>query len=162
VVSCRLGTTLPPLPGVAEAWVQRDDDGGPIAGLASALREAHGRPILALSISLPLMTEEVLRDLLAVAADGRSAVVPRVGDRLEPLVGRWSASALPILEGFRTHADLERVTRLVDPAQVPFAADVPAFLRVEGPEDVLRAHAALEARRTTLPSWSPAPSQLSP
>lgn len=165
VVSCRMGTALPPLPGVDEAWVQRDEDAGPVAALASALREAHGRSILALAISLPLMTEEVLAQLLAAGSDGRSAVVPSLDGRLEPLVGRWSASALPILEGFRAHADLERVTRLVDPATVPFAPDDAAFLRVDGPEDVIRAQVALAARRTTLPAWpaaSSAPSPLPP
>ncbi len=147
VVSCRVGTALPPLAGVDEAWVQREDAGGPAAGLASALREAGGRPILALGISLPLMTEQVLRELLAGPADGRAAVVPALDGRIEPLVGRWSPSALPILEGFRRQADLERVARCVDPAVVPFAADDPAFLRVQGPEDVLRAHAIIDARQ---------------
>ena len=163
VVSCRLGTTLPTLTGVEEAWVQREDDGGPVAGLASALREARGRTILALAISLPLMSEQVLRELLAVKADGRAAVVPSLGGRLEPLVGRWSPSALPMLEGFRAQRDLERVTRLVDHVAVPFYPDDPAFLRVEGPEDVLRAYAALDARgMTTLPAWSGSPSSSSP
>ena len=147
VVSCRMETALPPLPGVDEAWVQRDEEGGAAAGIASALREARGRPILAVAISLPLISETVLRALTAVQGDGRSAVVPSLDGRLEPLVARWSPSALPILDGFRTHADLERVTRLVDHAVVPFAADDPAFLRVEVPEDVLRAHAVLDTRR---------------
>lgn len=147
VVSCRMGTTLPPLPGVDEAWVQREDAGGPVAGLASALREARGRPILALGISLPLMTEQALRELVDFPAHGRPAVIPALGGRIEPLAGRWSPSALPILEGFRTHTDLERVARCVDPTLVPFRADDPAFMRVEAPEDVLRAHAVIEARR---------------
>jgi molybdopterin-guanine dinucleotide biosynthesis protein A len=147
VVSCRIGTKLPPLPGVDEAWVQRDDSGGPAAGIASALSEARGRSILALAISLPLMSEEVLRALLAVKADGRSAVIPVLDGRLEPLVGRWSPSALPILQGFSATADLARVTRLIDPAVVPFDAADPAFLRVQGPEDVLRAQAVLDAQR---------------
>ena len=147
VVSCRIDTALPPLPGVDEAWVQRED-GGPAAGIASALREAGGRSIIAVGISLPLMSEAALRALLTVAGDGRAAVVPSIEGRLEPLAARWTASALPILEGFRTHGDLERVTRCIDHAVVPFAADDPAFLRVDVPEDVLRAHAVLDARRS--------------
>lgn len=147
VVSCRMGTTLPPLAGVDEAWVQRDGEGGPVAGLASALREARGRPIVALGLSLPLMTERALRELLEFPAQGSSAVVATVGGRVEPLVGRWSPSALPMLDGFRTQTDLDRVTRCLDPALVPFRADDAAFLRVNRPEDVLRAHAVIEARR---------------
>lgn len=165
VVSCRMGTALPPLPGVDEAWVQREDDVGPAAGLASALREAHGRTILAVAISLPLITEAVLRDLLAVRTDGRGAVVPSLAGRLEPLAGRWSPSALPILEGFRGRGDLERVTRCLDPAVVPFSPDDPAFLRVERPEDVLRAHAILDARRRgagTLGTCAPSASSSQP
>lgn len=147
IVSCRLGTTLPPLPGVSEAWVQRDEGGGPAAGLASALRQARGDTILALAISLPLMTERVLRELLAVDASGRCAVLPSLGGRLEPLVGRWSESALPVLDGFAAHPDLERVAACVHPAVVPFDPADPAFLRVQRPEDVLCAHAQLDARR---------------
>ena len=148
VVSCRMGTALPPLPGVDEAWVQRDDeDGGPTAGIASALREARGRTILAVAISLPLMSEAVLRSLVTVQGDGRAAVLPSLDGRLEPLAARWSPAALPILDGFQNHADLERVARCVDHSVVPFAPDDPAFLRVEVPEDVLRAHAVLDARR---------------
>ena len=146
VVSCRMDTALPPLPGVDEAWVQREDVGGPAAGIASALREARGRPILAVGLSLPLISEAVLRALMAVQGDGRAAVVPSLEGRLEPLAARWSESALPLLEGFRTHADLERVAACVDHAVVPFAADDPAFQRVDVPEDVLRAHAILDAR----------------
>ena len=147
VVSCRMETALPALPGVDEAWVQRGEPGGPAAGIASALREARGRTILALAISLPLMSEAVLRALIAVQGDARAAVLPSLDGRLEPLAARWSPAALPILDGFRAHAGLERVARCVDHAIVPFAADDPAFLRVEVPEDVLRAHAVLDARR---------------
>ncbi len=150
VVSCRMDTALPPLPGVDEAWVQREEEGGPAAGIASALREARGRTILAVAISLPLIGESALRALATVQSDGRAAVVPSLGGRLEPLAARWSPAALPILDGFRTHADLERVTRCVDHAVVPFAPDDPAFLRVDVPEDVLRAHAVLDARRRAM------------
>lgn len=162
VVSCRLGTKLPPLEGVEEAWVQREGGlEGPVAGLASALREAGGQPILALAISLPLMTEAVLRDLAGAASDGRMAVVPSLGGRLEPLAGRWSPAALPLLENLRGQADLERVTRLLDPVQIPYDPRDTAFLHVDGPEDVLRAHAALEARATTLRACSGAPASSS-
>ena len=167
VVSCRMETALPPLPGVDEAWVQREAAGGPAAGIASALREARGRPILAVALSLPLISERVLRALVAVEGDGRAAVVPSLDGRLEPLAARWSAAALPILDGFRTHSDLERVTRCIDHAVIPFSPDDPAFLRVEVPEDVLRAHAILDARRRSagtlarcdapLPSSPPSP-----
>lgn len=150
VVSCQMGTTLPPLPGVDEAWVQREDGGGPVAGLASALREAGGRSILALAISLPLMREDVLRALLDAPAHGRAAVLPWLDGRLEPLVGRWTPAALPMLEGFRASRELDRVARCVDPAIVPFAPEDPAFLRVQRPEDVLRAHAIVDARRRRL------------
>lgn len=146
VVSCRLGTQLPPLPGVAEAWVQREGPAGPAAGLASALREARGRPILALAISLPLMSEEALRALASTGCEGRPAVLPLLGGRLEPLAGRWEPSALHNLET-AAGAPLEALARSMSPATVPFAPDDPAFVRVDAPEDVLRAGAILDARR---------------
>lgn len=146
VVSCRMGTRLPPLPGIAEAWVQRDD-GDAAAGLASALREAGGRPILALAISLPLMSPAVLRELLLTRTDGRPAVLPEIGGRLEPLVGRWEPSALHTLESHARGSGLEAVAGLLAAVRVPFPATDPAFLRVDGPEDLLQAGAILDVRR---------------
>jgi molybdenum cofactor guanylyltransferase len=146
VVACRLDTELPALRGVAEAWVEPDGPRGPVGGLSSALREARGRPILACSLNLPLITPAVLRTLLE-APHGAPAVVPQIGDRIEPLVGRWAPAALPILAALPPDASLNTAARALRASTVEFDADDPAFTCVHAPEDLLRAAALLDTHR---------------
>ena len=146
VVACRLDTELPALRGVSEAWVEPEGPRGPVVGLATALREARGRPIVMCSINLPLMTPQVIRSLVHAAAS-RPAVVPRAGGRVEPLAGRWEPAALPLLTALAPGAALTTAVRVVEPALLDFEADDPAFTCVHAPEDLLRAAALLDARR---------------
>jgi molybdopterin-guanine dinucleotide biosynthesis protein A len=146
VVACRLDTELPALRGVTEAWVEPEGPRGAIAGLTSALREARGRPIIACSINLPLVTPAVIRALLN-AGGTRPVVVPEVRGRLQPLVGRWEPAALPVLAALPPDASLPTAARALGPAVVPFDDDDPAFTCVHAPEDLLRAAALLDLRR---------------
>lgn len=147
VVACRVDTELPPLPGVKEAWVEAEGTRGPVAGIVSALREARGRPILAVALSLPLVTPDHLRALLAVDLDGRPAVVAARGGRPQPLLARWEPQALPALSRMAPDLPLEHATMTLAPALAAFAADDPALEPVRAPEDLLRAAAALDSRR---------------
>jgi molybdopterin-guanine dinucleotide biosynthesis protein A len=147
VVACRLDTQLPALPGVAEAWVEPDGPRGPLRGIVSALREARGRPILVAAISYPLVRPEVLEALLAVPRAGRPAVVPAPGGRLIPLIGRFEAAALGVLAGLSPTTDPLAAVQALAPAIVSFRPDDDAFLRIDSPEDLLRAGAVLDARR---------------
>jgi molybdopterin-guanine dinucleotide biosynthesis protein A len=149
VVACRLDTELPALRGVTEAWVEREGRRGPLTALVSALREARGRPVLACSINLPLITPEVLRALLH-GAGTRPAAVPEVGGRVQPLVGRWEPSALPVLAALPSEATLATAARVLGAAVIPFAGDDPAFTCIHAPEDLLRAAALLDTRRHRL------------
>ena len=146
VVACRLETELPSLRGVGEAWVERDGTRGAVGGLASALREARGRPILACSINLPLISPAVIRTLVQAKGDA-PAVVPAVGARVEALVGRWEPAALPVVAALPPDASLTTAARAVRAATIPFDADDPAFTCVHAPEDLLRAAALLDAPR---------------
>lgn len=147
VVACRLSTELPPLPGVSEAWVEPDGRRGPLSGVVSALHEARGRPILVVGLSVPLVDAEVVEALAAAPGDGSGAVVAQVGDRLEPLVARYEAAALPVLAGMRARTRLEDAVAALGPATVAFGADDDRFLRVARPEDLLQAAAAIDRRR---------------
>jgi molybdenum cofactor guanylyltransferase len=145
VVACRLDTELPALRGVSEAWVEPDGARGPVVGLAAALREARGRSIVVCSISLPLMTPGVIWSLVHAPAS-RPAVVPRVGDRLEPLVGRWEPAALPLLSALPARAPMSAAARVVEPETLDYEDGDPAFTCVHAPEDLLRAAALLDTR----------------
>src|SRR5215212_54362 len=135
VVACRLDTELPALRGVAEAWVEPDGPRGAVGGLSSALREARGRPILACSINLPLVTPAVLGALLDAPHDA-PVVIASVGGRPEPLVGRWQPEALAVLAALPADASLTTAAKALRASTVAFAADDPAFTCVRAPEDL--------------------------
>jgi molybdenum cofactor guanylyltransferase len=148
VVACRLDTQLPPLTGVREAWVEPRGPRGPAAAVAAALREAHGRPIVACSVSLPLISPATVRALAQAEAGGAAAVVPEVGGRLEGLVGRWEPAAQAALKRLPPDATLESAAHAVAGARLPLgpeAAD--ELVRVLAPEDLLSAGAVIDARR---------------
>jgi molybdopterin-guanine dinucleotide biosynthesis protein A len=147
VVSCRLDTQLPALPAAAEAWVEPDGPRGPVCGIVSSLREARGRPILLVAISYPLVKPQTLEALLAVPTEGRPAVVPAVGGGLIPLIGRFEPDALGVLAGLAPTTAPVAAIQALAPAIVPFRPDDDSFLRIDSPEDLLRAAAALDARR---------------
>jgi molybdopterin-guanine dinucleotide biosynthesis protein A len=146
VVACRLDTQIPPLRGVREAWVEPDGPRGPLAGIVSALREARGRPVIACSLSLPLVSPFAVRALAEADAGRRPAVIPEIDGRLEPLLARWQPSALPILGGMSAGVPVEEAAAAVGPLRLALAGDC-GLMRVLGPEDVLRAGALLDARR---------------
>jgi molybdopterin-guanine dinucleotide biosynthesis protein A len=146
VVACRLDTELPALRGVSEAWVEPDGPRGAIHGIISALREARGRPIVACSINLPLVTAAVVRSLADVAGT-RPAIVPEVGGTLQPLVARWEPAALPVLASLPPDVTLASAARALGPGVVAFDGADPAFTIVHAPEDLLRAAALLDTRR---------------
>jgi hypothetical protein len=52
-----------------------------------------------------------------------------------------------VLAGLPGDIALDAAARMLDPVTVPFAADEPAFLRIDAPEDVLRAGVVLRDRR---------------
>ena len=147
VVACRLDTQIPPLLGVKEAWVEPEGARGPLVGIVSALREAHGRPVITCSVSLPLVTPTAIRWLATADPAGRPAVVPDVGDRLEPLLARWEPSALGILAGLSPEIPLQAAVAALGPVRMPMDAEDMGLVRVVSPEDVLTAGAMLDARR---------------
>jgi molybdopterin-guanine dinucleotide biosynthesis protein A len=154
VVACRIDTQLPPLAGVAEAWIPARGPRGPVAGLAAALREARGRSILACAISLPLITPATVRALAYADARGAAAVVPESEGRLEALVGRWEPAALPVLERLAPDATLLSAAHAVAGARLPLAGIATELTRIDAPEDLL-----LPDRDTLSRRWAAASSR---
>jgi molybdenum cofactor guanylyltransferase len=150
VVACRLDTELPSLRGVSEAWVEPDGPRGAVAGITSALREARGRPIVACSLALPLVTPKVVRALAEAADTTRPVIAPEVGGRVDATIARWEPRALPVLAGMPADLSLDAAAQALGAAVIPFAADDPAFTHVHVPEDLLLAASHLEARRRRL------------
>ncbi|MGZ5538693.1 MAG: molybdenum cofactor guanylyltransferase [Chthoniobacterales bacterium] len=91
------------LPNAEDAvgWQKIPDainDTGPLGGLTAALRRCSTPLLLALAVDLPNMTAAYLTALLTDCLEDRG-VVPRLGDRFEPLAAIYPASVLPLAEG---------------------------------------------------------------
>lgn len=76
-----------------------------------AARNATTAPVLlVLAVDVPLVTANFFDRLAAEARDSETSVVPRVGDRFEPLVAAWHQSAQDALaEGAQRGESLQDV-----------------------------------------------------
>jgi len=139
VVVAKRDTLLPPLAGIADLWVEPDLPRHPLCGLVHALRLAEGRPVLVVSVDLPLIDADTLRLLLAAGRATKTlAVLPRVHGQLEPFCAFYRPGALALLEGFAGDARALDVISRLDP-EIVEPTDARAFFNVNRPEDLLQA-----------------------
>lgn len=148
-------------PAVAESrglghLVDAAPDGGPLAGLVSALRAARDREldgVFALACDMPLVDAAVVRELLRHAA-GDEAVAPLGPRGPEQLCAFYPSACLGVAEQRLTMSDLSMrallevvPVRTVDMAGITEPAEAEVLLMsVNTPEDALRAEALLAAR----------------
>ncbi len=106
-----------------------------IHGLVRALEEAADR-IFVLAVDMPALPAALIRAIAVWSlASEAAAVLPRAGDRLQPLAGIWRRAALPIarrrvasgelsLQGLAAEAGMEVLEesawRELDPSGVAF------------------------------------------
>lgn len=72
-------------------------DAGPLAGICGCLQKISSGHLLVLAVDLPAMTAPFLRRLLQLGAPG-CGVVPRLGERFEPLAALYPAEILPLAQ----------------------------------------------------------------
>jgi molybdenum cofactor guanylyltransferase len=128
---------------------------GPLGGLYSALSASQTDLNLILAVDLPLLTRDFLLSFRTLAdSEPVMAVVPRVGNRLQPLCAfyprhgateaeRLLASGLNKLEAF-----FEKIPfRVLEEDEILRLGGSPEmFLNVNSPEDYERAKRILEQR----------------
>jgi molybdopterin-guanine dinucleotide biosynthesis protein A len=144
VVVCKADTPLPPLPAPVSIWCENDPERHPLIGVAAALRQAGGRPIIVCAGDMPLVTPDAIRAL--AGAPPAVAVVTRAGGRLQPLLARYAAAALAVIEAMSLAESATRVIERLDPVVVDLADD-DLVMNVNAPEDILHASALLLSRR---------------
>src|SRR5262249_31668538 len=115
---------------------------GPLSGLAASLAQMHDIHLLALAIDMPLMTEKFLRCLCAKIEASRG-VVPKIGNRVEPLAAIYPREAEIDFRSALTGADfsLQSLTRrMVETGKlraIPVTDyDKGFFLNVNEPADI--------------------------
>ncbi len=142
VVVAKGDTPLPRL--AAPLWIEPDEPRHPLAGVVHALRWAEGRGVVVCAGDLPLVTPADLRALIEA---GGPAAVARGGDRVQPLLARYEATALAPLAAALPDAPATAAARALDPTEV----DMPAasLLNVNTEEDLAAAERALATWRRT-------------
>ena len=98
VVAAREGQELPPLPEGVEIVRDRLIDAGPLAGLAAGMEALSSEcdAILVTPCDHPGLRVAFLRRLIEELGDAPAAV-PKLGDRLFPLLGVYRMTVLPRL-----------------------------------------------------------------
>jgi len=144
-VVAKAASELPPLPGV-EIWTEPEAPSHPLAGIVHALECADGRAVLVAAGDLPFLTRELIGTVAQAPAEGRAAVVPRVGGRLQPLLARYEPRALEPLARALAQPRLGSLTRIVEalPPRELTLDDEEAFFNVNLPEDLLTATAMMD------------------
>jgi molybdopterin-guanine dinucleotide biosynthesis protein A len=124
----------------------RDEDGGPVAGLEAGLAHASGRAVVLLAVDLPLVPAALLRALVD-GLDGRDAAVPVTPRGREPLCAAYGPACLGALRA-RVAAGERKMSafwpdvrvREVGPAALAAFGDPETmFLNVNEPGDLERA-----------------------
>lgn len=81
-------------------------DKGPIGGIYSALSHSNSDLNLILSCDIPLISTELLWELIDKRDEHHLVTVFSDGDRIHPLIGVYSKKIVPILKDAITHSHL--------------------------------------------------------
>jgi molybdopterin-guanine dinucleotide biosynthesis protein A len=120
---------------------------GPLAGIhAALLATARHAGVVCVAGDMPFVAPQLL-ELLRDHAPEAAALVPRVGGWPEPLLARWGAACLPVVEAHLTagaravHAVFDAVptTWLDEAALRAVDPTLRSFMNVNTPEDLARA-----------------------
>ncbi len=113
---------------------------GPAGGLLALFRYAQGGIVLALACDLPHVPAKLLEELVEGVRGGAAAMVPRRGDKLEPLCAAYRADAMRVHvetclgQGIRS---LHRMARAAGAVELELVGDRARWLDDwDTPEDV--------------------------
>ncbi len=124
------------LPSVQDAMAEV----GPAGGMLALFRHAQGGIALALSCDLPYVQAKLLEALIEGVRGGATAMVPRRGDKLEPLCAAYRADVMRVhvetclRQGTRS---LHRMARAAGAVEIELDGDRARWLDDwDTPEDV--------------------------
>lgn len=137
--------------------VHRDlrPDHGSLGGIFTALAASPLPKVFCTGCDMPFISPGIVTELLRLAGGEHDAVIPGIGNKLEPVCAVYSTSLLPLIarhldSGTRKIKDaLAEANLLVVDAETlrPHDPDLLTFFNVNSPEDLERARAlALSGR----------------
>ncbi len=89
---------LPEFQGKLPQWEDLHKDLGPVGALETALLRAETPLVLIVPCDAPFLTEGFVRALLDAWEEGADCLIVRQRDRLNPLMGIYSKTALPAVQ----------------------------------------------------------------
>ena len=114
----------------------------PLAGLVAGLRLASHEVVVALPVDCPLVTPEILKELVAACED---AAVPQTG----PLPGAYRRTALPLLARRLRNGELTLRDALVSLQVRVVHLDPGVLANVNSPEDLQALQTQARARQSS-------------
>ncbi len=144
-VLAKADTELPSLPG-ATVWVEPQVQHHPLVGISQALALAGGRPVLVCALDLPFVSEELITRLSAEDPAGAPAVLASCRGMMQPLLGCYQQGAIELI-GPAGDRPLRELVAAIKPRLVE-VEDPDALFNVNAPDDLLRAAAKLDRRRS--------------
>jgi molybdopterin-guanine dinucleotide biosynthesis protein A len=147
-VVCKAETGLPDI-GRAERWNEPEEPRHPLTGMIHAIERA-GDAVLVCAADMPYLTAAACRELIAAsrptARDARAvATVASANGALEPLLGVYTAQALPALRAAPAGAPLRATIESLEPRRLSLSPDL--LRSVNTPEDLEAAELLLCAGR---------------
>jgi molybdopterin-guanine dinucleotide biosynthesis protein A len=145
VVVAKPDSELPPLD--CRVLAEPAEPRHPLTGLIAALNTSAGRGVVAIACDMPLVPAKLLHWLAQIEEE---VAVCEVGGRLEPLLGRYSPTAIKALSAALADGAAmrdavsaldpyviveEKIARFGDPASIVFSVNAPED--VERAEDLL-------------------------
>jgi molybdenum cofactor guanylyltransferase len=150
-ILAKADTKLPYVSGVT-VWIEPDPRRHPIIGIVQALALADGRPVLVCGADLPFVSAQLVKRL-AKASPGRApAVIACARGEMQPLLGCYQRSALPLLRGDAraVSCSLRETIAAMEPVLLE-VDDPDELFDVDSPDDLLQAAAMMDRRRLSAP-----------
>ena len=112
---------------------------GPLAGIRAGLEAARTEWVFVVAADMPLIDRGQIAAVIDGVGPDVSAVVPRLGDKCEPLHAAYRRDLIPLIDRFIARNE-RKLTRLLDEMQVRWVPIDPGHLRyfknINRPEDV--------------------------
>ncbi len=121
---------------------------GPLGGIYTGLKNINTSQSLVLPIDMPLLNRQTLERLLKSCDENEKIIIARHGQYIEPLVGIYPKSSLPMIEKMIKDQKykLRLLFDLFPTCFVDFENDIP-FMNLNTPEDLKKILSYLNSQK---------------
>ncbi|NQT74258.1 MAG: molybdenum cofactor guanylyltransferase [Chloroflexi bacterium] len=128
---------------------------GPLVGVYSGLKASNDDYNVVVACDMPFLNVELMRYMIGLGP-GFDIVIPRIGDKVEPLHAVYSKSCLDIIEGMMSEGNL-KVSNLLELANARFVEgdeldkfdpDHQSWFNINMPADLKKAEEILNRERS--------------